>query len=346
MPDLAGLAPEDVRLRPAVFDEERSAATGQPALALVAEDTFSLTDEPPRGPYVLTLAAPESMAERDTVRWQLALRSDCMLDRVDSFVLALDDQSQPVAPRPETDTLEAVRALCFPTDVDVVPLPAWAAGATVTITVEAWPGVDIPVSVHRVAADNTLAEQIPLTTEIDTFSITLTGVGPSDDRFALLLGPSREEQDEVRIGVVFTGAPGETCGNALPLAGAGGNETATLYGRVDDVDISDFGDCTGYSSTGPDAFYVLELADGEGAQITARPLFDPSFEYGVDISLYALADCAPGAGACLTGSDASSSGGAESIAIPPAPGPRTIFVGIDSFDGYSTAVNLTWERTR
>jgi hypothetical protein len=345
-PALTGIDVADLHVRRAVLDDVASATTGQPVVASVEATERSFDDEQPEGAYVLTLARSTGANEPTAVRWRLSLNAGCMLDDDDSFVAALDDHAQGVRPQPAGPLGHEQRSLCFDDDVDVVPLPAWDDGRALRVSVAGAFGNDFPVAVHRVTAEGLLGAPVPTTLDDSGSAIELAAVGGPAERTALVIGPAAIEQWRVTVDITVTGDVGERCSNAIALSGAGGEQSVSLFGRANDVDVSEIGDCTGYSSVGPDAFFVLDLAAGDGADVTAAPVFDPAVTGGADISLYAFTGCPAGAGACIAGSDTAGGGGAESIAIAPEPVARTVFVAVDAYYDLPTDVELTWTRTR
>jgi hypothetical protein len=89
---------------------------------------------------------------------------------------------------------------------------------------------------------------------------------------------------------------GETCAEATLLPTASGRISGTLDGAVNDHDPSDLGGCTGFSATGPDVVYAVDVPSGE--TLTASLLTTVA-----DGALYVLADCSGGANSCVDGSD-------------------------------------------
>lgn len=346
VPTPRGFDLANLQFRLATLDEGRSAAAGRPVLERVDDEPLSTGAGFIEGAYVVSLVAPQDASDPTAVRWSLALRSGCGLEQVDSIVSALDDGARPVGPAPEGRELHTVRSLCFAKDVDVIALPTWFNGERLTIDVLPSGGGALPVAVRRVLPDGTPADGVPVTTAVNSSTTTLTAIASADERVALVLGPTSTEHQTIAVDVVFSGGPGDTCHNALPLQGAAGVEAVTLEGRVNDVNVEDIGDCTGFSSRGPDAFYVLALGNGEGAQITVRPVLDAAGDSDNDISLYAFVGCPPTGNACIVGSDDAGDGGPESLTIAPSPQPRTVFVGVDLFGGEPGELELTWVRTQ
>jgi len=344
---LTGLSPSALVVRAATLDEPASASAGQAVIAAVASASLALDDELARGAYVLTLSAPPEATAATTTRWRLAVQSGCTLDEGDSLVAALDDRSRPAGPPATGAELATRRSLCFPTDADVIPLPDWSGERRLLVEVDGQFDSDIDVAVHGLTADGRPGPPIgTATVERLAFSVRLVAEGGPTGPTALVIGPSPSEHDDVQVTIAIQGERGDRCTSALPLTGDGGEEAVTLFGRADDVDVDQIGACTGYSSTGPDAFYALALAAGEGATLTATPVGQGNEPSTTDISLYAFTGCPPAANACVAGSDRGFGGDAETITVPPAGAARTIFVGVDSYYEEPTDVRLTWSRTR
>lgn len=345
LPLLSGTTLIDTQVRRAIVDDVQSAAAGRLVLSAV-EEAPNPNEELPDGAYVLTLTPRFPDVAIADVRWHLLLASDCTLDIDDSFVDALDDRNRPARPPPPGPVVHEDRSLCFAGDVDVVPLPSWNEGRTLTIELEGSFSNEFEVGVVRVAEDGRLGDRVPTTIAQEGSTTRLTAVDGPDEPTALVLGPSTAEQRRVAIAIAVSGAVGETCGNAVALSGASGEEAVTLFGRVDDVDVSEIGNCTGWPSTGPDAFHALTLAAGEGAEVTVTPLSDPADPSGPEVSLYAFVGCPPAVDACIAGSDEGYGGDAETIAIPPSDAARTVFIAVDSFDPSGFDALLTWSKTR
>jgi hypothetical protein len=90
-------------------------------------------------------------------------------------------------------------------------------------------------------------------------------------------------------------AGAETCGDAPDLCGDVNFETSTL-GHVNDYDPGVGNTCTGYSASGPDIVYRLQIAPGGSVNLVFT-------ELTYDASVYIVTDCNDPAGSCLVGSD-------------------------------------------
>lgn len=151
-----------------------------------------------------------------------------------------------------------------------------------------------------------------------TTNYTLTAVGP---------GGTATAQATVTVITL-----GDTCNDALVIAGSGTFTGNTLTGAND---YQATNSCTGFASTGPDLVYRLSLQAGDRLQASLQPT-----NGSWDTVLYLLTGCADVAASCLTGQD---NGNPEEIDYTVLT-TGDYFLVVDGFGGgggsYSLAVNI------
>ena len=124
---------------------------------------------------------------------------------------------------------------------------------------------------------------------------------------------------------VVTAAP-DTCAQALDITAAahaagGAQYTGDTTGYADDVEPDG---CTGYTPDGPDAIYIVTLAQNETLTATATPTTS------WDISLELASNCVHAA-TCVVGSDSGFAGDPESITYV-ATTAGTFYLAVDGFN--------------
>jgi hypothetical protein len=128
--------------------------------------------------------------------------------------------------------------------------------------------------------------------------------------------------------------PNDTCAGAYDLFAQGMQDFTvdlTLYTNAYNLA---YGGCTGYTTPGPDATYVVTLLPGE--TITVRE------EGTCDMALYLVTDCADPLGTCVVGSDNCCTGVTESIMYTSAEG-GTYYVIVDAYSAAGCEVHVVIE---
>jgi hypothetical protein len=115
---------------------------------------------------------------------------------------------------------------------------------------------------------------------------------------------------------------GDTCADAYYVPPGGGTFAGTTAGFAADYGATqNAGSCTGYTLTGADAVYRIELAAGE--QITA------TLTSAWDGAIHLITDCANSASSCVAGQD---NGPPESITYTNGTGAAaTYYLVVDSW---------------
>ena len=120
--------------------------------------------------------------------------------------------------------------------------------------------------------------------------------------------------------------PNDTCANAAPLAVPGSASGDTTW-AADDLSFPLAQSCTGYFTTGNEAFHAVTLAAGQAITATVTPA------QGYDTALYVIGGCA--APQCLAGVDAAFAGGPETLSFT-APAAGTYRIVVDGAAGGGT----------
>jgi hypothetical protein len=129
---------------------------------------------------------------------------------------------------------------------------------------------------------------------------------------------------------------GETCADAAPLSLSGALEATTTVGRANDYSPS-AGACTGYTASGPDRVYAVDVAAGDQLSVSMTGV-------GFDASLYLVSRCADVTGSCVAGSDVGTSA-VEQLAPVFAQAGR-YFLILDGYAGGAGPVQLSARRRR
>jgi len=105
---------------------------------------------------------------------------------------------------------------------------------------------------------------------------------------------------ELSVGYVFPGE-GATCQVAVPLSASSGSVVGTLESeKVNDYDPSSIGDCTGWTASGYDMVYVIDVPAGATLDVVVEV---PDDSFYMDFSLYAVSACPIAGNVCLEGAD-------------------------------------------
>ncbi len=162
--------------------------------------------------------------------------------------------------------------------------------------------------------------------------------------FLVVEGGDANARGTVAASIVFNEMPAapanDTCATATPIS-LGETVESTTWGSIDDYSRFTRGNrCTGSDNRGGDVVYVLNLAAGEEATVTATPTS------GWDLSLYAVTDCASLLDTCESGSDGEdlrNAGMAETIQLN---NQGTYYIIVDGTHGESGSFELSVRERR
>ena len=128
--------------------------------------------------------------------------------------------------------------------------------------------------------------------------------------------------------------PGDTCDDAVALAGLSGQQLGTLTYAQDHYDAALLGGCTGYPSTGGDVVFAVTIPSGG---TFSAALNVPN----ADAALYLLDTCPPIGAACVAGVDEELAG-TEDLVFTNTSSTRTFFLVADTFSQSGQDFQLDW----